>query len=234
MDETTTDVVPAGGGEQEVPTPDASTTDAGQDSPGGESQLDTVLQQVAELTGQVRALQSDKDKGVAQVSKEVKNLSKQYETYFQRRESGLSHEQALREDVLDSLVAERGVTPEIASVPPTEEPAVQPKVASEDYLSPILKMAGLDVNDSDVIAILRDESDPFKRITAVGALAETRKQKPPLTLGAALPSGGGQAVETETLDSVTAELQAEQAKPIRDMEKIIELSEKHKELLPRK
>jgi len=233
MTETTKDVVPAEGGEQEVPTPDVSPEVAGQDSPGGESQLETVLQQVTELTGQVRALQSDKDKGVAQVSREVKTLSKQYKTYFQRRESGLSHEQALREDVLDSIVAERGVTPEIASVPPEGVPAEQPKVASEDYLSPILKMAGLDVNDSDVIAILRDESDPFKRITAVGALAETRKQKPPLTPGAALPSGGGQAVETETLDSVNAELQEELAREKKDFLRIRELGKKHKELLPK-
>jgi hypothetical protein len=67
-------------------------------------------------------------------------------------------------------------------------------------------MAGLDVNDSDVIAILRDESDPFKRITAIEALSETRKQKPPLTPGAALPSGVGKAVESDTLDSLSKRL----------------------------
>lgn len=234
MDETTTDVVPAEGGEQETPSPETSTQGTEQGSSSEESPIEALSQQVTELTGMMRALQSGKDKGVARVSKDVKDLSDQLETYYQRREAGQSHEQALREEALDEIVAERRGTPGDTSVPPKEEPAAQTTVAVDDYLSAILKATGLTSNDPDVVEILRD-SDPIKRLNAIGALAETRKQAQttPGSAAAVLPSGAGGAVESETLESVTEELRVERAKPIKDFKKIGELGKKHLELLPK-
>ncbi len=237
MDETTKDVVPAEGGEQETPSPEPSTQDAEQGSPGGESQIEALSQQVIELSGMVRALQSDKDKGVARVSREVKDLSEQLETYYKRRESGLSHEQALREEVLDEIVAERRGTPDDAGVSPTAEPAVQPKVTVEDYLLPLLKLSGLDANDPEVIDIIRAERNPGKQVLAISELTERRKKakETPPNPGAVMSSGSGEAVEGETLDSITKELQAEMAKPATPATRarIQELSQKQKKLLPR-
>lgn len=238
MDETTKDVVPAEGGEQVTPTPAASPKDAEQGSPGGESQLEALSQQVTELTGTVRALQSEKDKGVARISREVKDLAEQLESYYERREAGLSHEQALREEVLDEIVAERTGTPSDATVPPVEGAAPQLAVADEGYLSTILNLAGLNSNDPDVIELLRKERDPIKRMNAIGELAESRKQAQttPPNPAAVMSAGGGQAVESEDLESITKELQAEFLKPAgpEQRKRIQELQKKQKELIPKK
>jgi hypothetical protein len=188
---------------------------------------------VEELLG--RQTQSVKDKRIAKQESRISSLEDTLAQLKDLQADGMSEKQAIQYVKMEELLTSQGQEVP-AAAPPAEEPAVQPKVASEDYLSPILKMAGLDVNDSDVIAILRDESSPFKRITAIEALSETRKQKPPLTPGAALPSGGGKAVETETLESVTAELQTELDKPVTPATRarIKELGKKHKELLPKK
>jgi hypothetical protein len=237
MDETTKDVVPAEGGGQETPSLDTSPKDAEQGSPGGESQVEALSQQVIELTGMVRALQSDKDKGVARVSKEVKDLSEQLESYYERREAGLSHEQALREEVIDEIVAERRGLSDDTSVLPKEEPAVRPEATIDDYLLPLLNISGLKDNDPDVIEILRKERDPGKRVIAIGELTEKRKQAQETepNPAAVLAAGGGEAVEGETLESVTKELNDLQMLPATPATRarIKELGKKHKELLPK-
>ena len=144
-------------------------------------------------------------------------------------------EQALREEVLDEIVAERSDVPSDATVPPAQEPAVQPTVAGEEYLSSVLKMSGLTDSDPDVIELLRKERDPFKRIAAIGELTETRKQAQttPARAGATLPSGAGETVPAEeSLETITEQLNAELAKPKKDFQKLKELGKKHKELLP--
>ncbi len=235
MDETTTDVVQPESGGQATPKPETSPQGAGQDSPGGESQIETLSQQVKELTGVVRALQSDKDKGVAKVSRDLKDLSEQFDTYYKRRESGMSHEQALREEALDEIVAERMGPQKDTQVSPEERQATQPKVTVEDYLSPLLKVSGLEDTDSDVIEIIRNERDPGRQMTAIAELAESRKQAQatPASPGATLSTGGGQTVQGDTLESVTEELNAELAKGVKDHARIRELRVKQASLLPK-
>ena len=233
MDETTTDVVPTEGGEQIEPQSDASPEGSEQDSPSGESQIEALSQQVANLSGIVSALQSDKDRRIPAIEKQLAAQAEELEKYHQRREAGQTHEQALREQALDELVASKlGDT----EVPPKEEKATQPTVASADYLSPLLKVHGLDANDADVISILREHpNDAPGQIIALDRLIESRKQTTPANVAATMPSGGGQAVESESLDSVTKELQAEMLKPAgpEQRERIKELRKKQAELLPK-
>jgi len=235
MDETTKDVVQPEGGGQETPTPEASPPATEQGSPSGESQLEAALKKINELDGQVRALQSDKDRGVARVSKEVKDLSKQIERYEQWKELGKSKEEALRELQIDELLASS--QPESAEVPPKEEPAVQPKAAGEEYLNPYLESLGLEDSDPDVIDILRKNRDPASRIIAMSELSKSRKQaQAPPNPAAVQPTGAGGAVQPETLESVTEQLNRELAKPAspETRARIRELGKKQKELLPKK
>ena len=62
MDETTMDVVPTEGGEQIAPQSEPSPEGAVQDSPGGESAIEALSQQVKSLSGIVSALQSDRER----------------------------------------------------------------------------------------------------------------------------------------------------------------------------
>ena len=234
MDETTTDVVPTEGGGQASPTPDTSSQDAGQGSSSEESSNEAVLTRLSEVEGMLRRFQSDEDRGLHRVEQEVKALPTQFETYYKRREAGASHEQALREDALDEIVAERSGTQSDALVPPATEPAVPATVAVDDSLSAILNLAGLDANEADVVEVLRQERDPLKRVVALTSLAETRKQAQttPAAAGNVLPSGTGATVSEESLETITEQLDAEMAKEKKDFQKIKELRGKNLKLLP--
>lgn len=204
MDETTTDVVQPEGGEQIAPQSDPSPQGTEQDSPGGESQIEVLSQEVTRLSGMVRAFQSDEDRRIPTIERELKTQGEQLKAYHERREAGLTHEQAQREQALDELVATRlGDAP----VPPTQEAAPQATVAVTENLSPILKLAGLDSGDADVIEIIRaNPENELAQISAITKLAETRKQVTPAKAAAVMPSGGGKAVVSEDVDSLSERL----------------------------
>jgi len=239
MDETTTDVVPTEGGEQIAPQSDPSTTGAVQDSPGGESTIEALSQQVNQLTGMVRAFQSDEDRRIPTIERELKAQSEQLESYHKRRESGMTEQEAQRAEVLDQIVSERiSTTPRNLTVSQDTVPAEQMTVTVEDYLSPLLQLSGLDANDAAVIEIVRKERDPAKQMTAIVQLSESRKQAQdtPAIPAAVMPSGGGQPVEGETVDSITKELNELYTMPVTPATRarIQELGKKQKELLPKR
>ena len=238
MDETTTDVVPTEGGEQIAPQSDASPEGTEQGSPSEGSTIEVLSQQVIDLTGLVRALQSDKDRGVAKVQTQVDGLSEKLESYHRRREQGLTETEAQRAEVLDQIVSERiAPTPDRLTVSQDSVPAEQAPVTVEAYLSPILRLTGLDANDPEIIELLRTERDAAKRITAIGELAEARNEAPKTqpNPAAQLAGGGGQAVEEGTLESVTEELKEVLAMPATPAtrKRIQELGKQQKELLPK-
>ena len=232
MDETTKDVAQPEGGEQIVPQSDPSPEVTEQDSPGGESQIEALSQQVNELQGMVRAFQSDEDRRIPTIERTLKTHGEQLEAYHQRRKAGQTHEQALREQALDEIAAERLGD---SQVPPKEEPATPPTVAAPDYLSPVLKMAGLKDTDAAVVDILRKERDPGRQMSAIAELVETRKQaqQTPASPGAVLPTGDGETVETENLDSISAELNELAKNPSQNWARFQELKKKHAELVPK-
>ena len=238
MDETTMDVVPTEGGEQIAPQSEPSPEGAVQDSPGGESAIEALSQQVKSLSGIVSALQSDKDRRIPAIERELKAQAEQLESYHERRNTGMSHEEAMRADVLDQIVNERiKSTPRNVTVAPAGVPAEPRKVTVEEYLSPLLRMSGLKDTDPAVIEIVRTESDPARQMTAIANLAEKRKkaQETPANPAAVMSSGGGEASEGDTLESITAELNAELAKPStpETRKRIKELGDKQRGLIPK-
>jgi hypothetical protein len=109
-------------------------------------------------------------------------------------------------------------------------------VAADTLLSSVLKSFELDSGEADVIEIIRSNpNDERAQILAVTSLVETRKQaqQTPANPGAVMPTGGGGAVEGDTLESVTAELQEAYAEKVLDMDKVMELKAKQEELLPK-
>jgi hypothetical protein len=181
-----------------------------------------------------RGAQSTKDKRIAKQESRISSIEDTLAQGNELRADGMSEKQIVQFMRVNEMLESQGLT----ETPPAQEPAVQTQVAVEDYLSPLLKATGLDANDAGVIEITRKESDPAKRMTAIAQLAETRKQakETPASPGAVMASGGGQAVESESLEGITEELNALLLKPVTpdSRKRIQELSRKHKELIPKK
>ena len=214
----------------ETPTQQGSTPEA-QPSPVDEESLKALVEPIIQAEVEKR-VDSYKDKRIAKLSTETKSLKESLAEVKALQAEGMSEKQAVQYiETQDFLIAQGQEVP--TDAPPAEVPAEQPQVAADTYLSSVLKMGGLKDTDPDVITILREERDPAKQLIALGNLSEARKEISPPKPAAALSSGSGQAVETETLESVTAELQEELAKDKVDNEKVRELRVKHMELLPR-
>jgi len=219
-------------GAVEEPTQPTSETQAAP-SAVDEASLKAILEPLVRAEYDLRA-QSIKDKRIAIQEGRITGIEDTLAQFKALQADGMSEKQALQYLKVNEFLESQGQ--EVPAVAPsTVEPAVQPTVAPDALLSSVLNIAGLQSDDADVIEIMRaNPNNPTAQAIAVNQLVETRKQTKPPTPAAALSSGGGKAVETDTLESVTAALLEEQAKPIRDMERLTELSEKHKELLPRK
>ncbi len=169
-----------------------------------EASLKAILEPLVQAEVE-RRTQSVKDKRIAKQESRISSLEDTLAQLKELQADGMSEKQAIQYVKMEELVASQGQeVPAVA--PPPEVPAEQPRVAESDYLSPILKMAGIDANDAEVITMLRDERDPIKQINAVTALAEARKQISPPVPANVLPSGSGQAVVSEDLDSLSKRL----------------------------
>lgn len=220
-------------GDQGKPNLDASGGDVKQSSPVDGVSLADVLTVVKNLEGQVRALQSDKDKGIAKVGKQVNDLAEQMEKYESYRERGLKPEQAVREMQIDALLAgqrDEGSTEFL----PKEEGGTEPKVASADQKA-ILQRLGLQPNDPKVLEVLREKDNPIEQVASFAALAleKAKTQQAPTNEAQVMPSASG-ATSTETIDSLTEELnELMRESPGKHMKRITEIRAKLKEQLPR-
>ena len=224
-----TEAVEGGESVAETPTQQGSQPEA-VTSPVDEASLKALVEPIIQAEVEKR-VDSYKDKRIAKLSTETKSLKESLAEVKVLQADGMSEKQAVQYMETQEFLASQGQVP--TEAPPAEEPAVQPQVAADTYLSSVLKMGGLKDTDPDVIAILRDESDPAKQLIALGTLSEARKQTSPPIPAQVLPSGGGQAVPTETLESIEEQLRKERAKPKKDYAKIKELGTRHKELLPK-
>jgi hypothetical protein len=181
-----------------------------------------------------RQSQSVKDKRIAKQESRISSLEDTLAQFKELQAEGMSEKQAVQymrtQEFLDAQ-GEQVPT----DAPPATEPAVPATVAVDDSLSAILNLAGLDANEADVLALLRENKELPERIVAINSLAETRKQAQtnPAAAGNVLPSGTGASVSEETLETTSEQLDAELAKEKKDFEKIKELRKKNLELLPK-
>lgn len=182
-----------------------------------------------------RRTQSIKDKRIAKQESRISGLEDALAELKALQSEGMSEKQAIQYMQMKEFLNNQGIAGN--EFPQAKEPPTQTQVVVEDYLSPLLKLSGLDDNDAGVIEIVRKERDPRKQIRAIAELAESRKQvqQTPPNPAAVLPSGGGSALEGETLESITTELNAELAKPAtpQTRARIRELGKKQRELLPK-
>ena len=233
MDETINkETVEGSTGDAETPTQPASETQAAP-SAVDEASLKDILEPLVQQEVE-RRTQSVKDKRIAKQESRISSLEDTLAQYKELQAEGMNEKQALQYMKVNEFLESQGQT----EAPPAQEPAVQTQVVVEDYLSPLLQLSGLDANDASVIEIVRNERDPSKQMTDIVSLAEARKQakETPANPAAVMPSGSGQAVPGESLESVTEELNELYSTPATPATRarIQELGKKQKELLPKR
>lgn len=182
-----------------------------------------------------RGAQSTKDKRIAKQESRIGGIEDTLAELKVLQGEGMSEKQAIQYVKMQELLdAQSPENPQPAS--PAPELAAQTQVTVEEYLSPLLQASGLDANDADVIDIVRKERDASKQMIAIANLANSRKQVTPANPAAVAPTGDGQSLGGETLESITTELNALYTQPATaaTRARIRELGKKQKELLPKR
>lgn len=212
--ENTTPAVGAGG----LPTAPASQTPGTPSSPVDAVTLEALHKAITMLTGEVNALKSGKDKGIAKVATKVNDLEETIKQYEKYRQEYQTPDKALREMKVDAMLSGRDDGGYSTDVPVGRggNPANQP--AGVDYTGFINAM-GLPVNDAEVVAATTSGGETLDVINKLTDIANKRRQPPkPPAQPSPLPSSGGQTLPgEETLDDVTAKLDQAMSQPILDM-----------------
>ncbi len=200
-----TEAVQGGESVAETPTQQGSTPEA-QPSPVDEESLKALVEPWIKEEVEKR-VDSYKDKRIAKLSTETKSLKESLAEVKALQSEGMSEKQAVQYLETQKFLDAQGEQVPTDAPPPTE-PAVPAVVAEDDSLPAILNLTGLDANEADVVAILRQDNDPLKRVVALTSLAETRKQAQttPAAAGNVLPSGTGAPVVSEDIGSLSDRL----------------------------
>jgi hypothetical protein len=235
MDETINkETVESTPGAEETPSPPASEAQAAPSAVDEES-MKAILEPLVQAEVEKRT-QSIKDKRIAKQESRISSLEDTLNQVKELKAEGMSEKQAIQYMQMEELLKSQGQVP--PEVPPAEELAAPKPVAADTLLSSVLNSFELDSGEADVVEIIRSNpGDAAAQILAVTKLVESRKQAQttPPNPAATLPSGGGSAVESETLESIQAELNAELAKPAtaETRARIRKLGKKSKELIPK-
>jgi len=225
--ENTTPAAGAGG----LPTAPASQTQGTPSSPVDAVTLEALHKAVTMLTGEVNALKSGKDKGIAKVATKVNDLEETIKQYEKYRQEYQTPDKALREMKVDAMLSGRENGSYSTDVLDGKSGnSAQP--AGVDYTGFINAM-GLQANDAEVVAAITTGGETLDVINRLTDLANKRRQspKPPAQPSPLPSSGGGTLPGEETLDDVTAKLDVAMSQPIQDMPLVRELRKRQLALL---
>lgn len=216
-----------------LPSSPASTGQAS-GSPGGVT-LEAALKDLNDLKATVRSLQSDKDKGVAKVAKEVKSLAEQFERYEKLKAKGYDTEEITRQFELDAILAERSQASQsqVSQTQPGGSVQSVTGVGTDDI---ILKSLSIDPNSAEVTAILRAHpEDAPARLSAYAGLLQKRAtdQARPANPAQVMSGGGGMGVPDE-MGALTAKLKQLQANPSANMKEIKAVGARLEQLIKQK
>lgn len=219
------------GGAGGLPTAPASPTQGNASSPVEVVTLEALNKAVAMLTGEVNALKSGKDKGIAKVATKVNDLEETIKQYEKYREEYQTPGKALREMQVDALLS--GRLPADDSTDVSAGRGGNPTQPTGADYTGFINAMGLPVNDAEVVAAISSGDDTLGVITRLTDIANKRKQSPkPPAQPSPLPSSGGQTLPgEETLDDVTAKLADAMNQPVVNMATVRELKQKHAALL---
>ena len=220
--------LPNGTGDSQSP---ASPEQTPQGSPAGEPTIADVLRELTDVKSQVRALQGNKDKGIAKVAKRLDDFEERLAEFNELKAQGLSDKVAMKLMRLDNLSDRDSVT--------ENEPAVVvDKGGNLNHNSNVdtdalLRAAGIEPNDPEVTQLYRQGKTGVLDIAQfiVDRKARAAAQPNPAQV---LPGGGGQSLSGgDELAELTEQLARLQRNPSQNMAEIRKLSERQRALLSR-
>ena len=219
------------GGTPGTPNPVVSPETPTTPSPVSQDALEAALKRISDLEAQQRATQSDKDKGIVKVAKEVAEVKEQFARYEEYRKR-FEPEEAVRQMQLDAILAERyPVQPGASSTTP---PPGSGQVAASEVQAALLTQLGLDPNSADVVTVLRETNDFATQVARFAGLAQKARQAPAPNPAAVQVTGSGANASGEDVDTLTARLSALQNEPSKNINEIKKVSAQLRELLPKK
>lgn len=210
--------------------PAASPAQGQPSSPASEPTLADVLKIVTSLDAQVRALQGNKDKGIAKVAKRLDTFEERLAEFNALKAEGLSEKVALRLMRQESLTEEPGIEPEpAAAVAKGGNLSNNPNVDTDA----LLIAAGIQPNDPEVTRLYREGKTT---LMDVAQFIVERKARATATPNPAqvMPGTGGQSLNAQPeLDEITTELARLMQNPSANAAQIRKLSEQQRALLPK-
>lgn len=197
-------------------------------SPAGEPTLADVLKSVSELTAQVRALQGNKDKGIAKVAKRLDSFEERLAEFNALKAEGLSDKVALRLMRQESLTDDYGAEAEPAA--PVAKGGNLSNSANVDT-DALLIAAGIQPNDPDVTRLYREGKTSLADIAQFIVERKARASAPP-NPAQVLPGSGGQSLNSKPeIEEIAEELARLMKNPTANWKEIKELRDKQKALL---
>lgn len=210
-------------GTQGTPNPDASAA-ASQSSAIDYDALAKALEpRLAKLVE--TQWQSGKDKRIAKLQGKVDGFEAELNRYAELTGQPLD-QNALRNLKIEKLLEQQagGLDGEAA----VSEAAGTRKADTPSVDEETLAAMGLDAKSAEVVSLLQ-RGAPFKEFVA---LANAKRSVPAASPASVMSSPGGMA-QTETLESLTAELESLMRDPRKNWKKIEEVGAKQKALLPK-
>ena len=175
--------------------------------------------------------QSIKDKRIAKLQGSVDEFQSQLAKLKELMGDGLSERQALREMKLDEALARLGVTETAAPVASVSGNTAQPAV--DETVSNFLVEAKLDTNSPEVTAILRQGGTTAEQIAKLGILGIGKARQVEPNPAAVMSVGGGQAIVSDDVESLTDKLLKLQQEPSKNIREIAKVSAELKKLTNR-
>ncbi|MFA5378722.1 MAG: hypothetical protein WC455_23420 [Dehalococcoidia bacterium] len=199
-------------------------------SPASEPTLADVLKIVTSLDAQVRSLQGNKDKGIAKVAKRLDTFEERLAEFNALKAEGLSEKVALRLMRQENLPDDPGIEPEPAA--PVAKGGNLSNSANVDT-DALLIAAGIQPNDPDVTRLYREGKTSVVDVAQFIVERKGRATQQP-NPAQVMPGTGGQSLNTQPeLEEITTELARLMQNPTANWNKIRDVKEKQKALLPK-
>lgn len=216
MPKDTEDILESG----EVDLPGQPDSQTGSEPSPITQQIEVVSKKLGELEAQLRAFQSDKDKGVAKVAKEMAGWKERLARYEELKAQNLtSDDAAFRMEVEQLLTEWRSEKTQPASNVDTGG-TQKPQQTTDAVTSAVLKSLGLDPNLPEVVNVLRDHNSVADQVAAFAALAQKKATQVVANPATALSGSSGGAVGGDDIESLTRKVLQLQQNPVENMKEL--------------
>ena len=159
-----------------APTPLISTEGAPPSSPADAKAYELLVNRLVRAEGEINALKSGKDKGIAKVATELAETKTRVARILELSKSNLSADQIARELAIDELLQGGKITPEPESkVETTVTPGTRP-VVPEVKVESVAKMLGFEPNSAEFTEAVRLSNNPADQILSLATLAARRAE----------------------------------------------------------